>query len=157
MFSIYFFGGPPRVLRVQWFWDVLYTACKQFSTQNSVTSNGLTDEMFPRPTIYRAPTWQQANRQRLERSASFKKTLGNRHQSAFHLIQDVFSAIGAASLPVQVPHRTGDAPQNSTRPLKTLRFQSSPADLVLPHGWWSPPSVAMGKYSDHFPKTQIRV
>lgn len=97
MFSIFFFFGAPRVLRVQWFWDVLYTACKQSSTQNSVTSNGLTDEMFPRPTIYRTPTWQQANRQRLERSASFKKTLGNRHQSAFHLIQDVFSATGAAS------------------------------------------------------------
>lgn len=48
---------------------------------------------------------------------------------------------------VQVPHRTSDAPQNLTRPLKRLRFQSSPADLALPHGWWSAPSVAMGKYS----------
>lgn len=150
MFSIYFLA--PGVLRVQWFWDVLYTACKQFSTQNSVTSNGLTDEMFPRPKIYRTPTWQQANRQRLERSASFKKALGNHHQSAFHPIQDFFSAIWAASYWCKCHIALVMRRKNLTQPLKTLRFQSSPADLVLPHGWWSAPSVAMGKYSNHFPK-----
>lgn len=156
MFSIYFFWGP------EGFESAVILGCPIHSLQ-TVQHTEQRDIWWPdrwnvSQTNDLSDTHLTTSQQtKIGKECVFQKDTGKPPSKCFPPNSRCLLCNWSGFLPVQVPHRTGDAPQNLTRPLKTLRFQSSPADLVLPHGWWSAPSVAVGKYSDHFPKTQICV